>query len=232
MTQFYQALETAFGDPNRTATAQRFIQNLKQANQPFAQYLTDFEANIYNTKYDEANQRFAFKEGLSYELKQNLIPTRAHDISFTEFKSLYQRMDNEQRQIKPFIPRARAILETTQSSNAIAPYAFPHISTPAINRSTNDSNTAIDLSQVNQAARPRGPLAPEVRQYRINNKLCLYAGCTGHQAKDYPLRKLAEERKTSLRSTTFGTPAPAEALQITAPPVPVTGSQSDNSGKA
>ena len=46
---FYKALETAFGDPDKKATAQRYIQRLRQANRPFHQYLADFEAHICDT---------------------------------------------------------------------------------------------------------------------------------------------------------------------------------------
>lgn len=180
MPMFYEALETTCGDPDRKATAQRYIQTLKQANRPFIQYLADFEANVYDTGFDEDNQRFYLKEGLSSELRQLLIPTQAHTLSFAELKKLCQRMDNEQRQFKPFVPKARTTPGTT--TTATTPFVPARPSAPAqltVNKSTNDSGTAMDLSIINQAARPRGPITPEVRQYRMDNKLCLYTGCLG-----------------------------------------------------
>lgn len=185
MTQFYKALETAFNDPNRTVTAQRFIQNLKQANRPFALFLANFEANIHDTGFDEANQRFFFEEGLSSELRTLLIPTQAHNLSFAELKTLCQRMDNENRRIKPFVSRVSANANTTKNNYTAPRGPAPALAQPAMNMSTNNQNTAMDLSATN--ARPRGPLTPELRQYRMDNKLCLYAGCTGHLAKDCPL---------------------------------------------
>ena len=214
MDKFYEALEVAFGDPDKKATAQRYIQKLKQANRPFHQHLADFEAHIHDTGYDEQNQRFNFKEGLSSELRALLIPTRANELSFAELKKLCQRMDNEQRQITPFVPRgSRPTLNT--------PPALARASTaPAINRSTDDSNTAMDLSNVNQNparfASTRGPISAQERQRRMDNKLCLYAGCSGHISKDCPLRKAAEERKALLRSVDFTPATPSEAPQ--APP--------------
>ena len=193
MTQFYKALETAFGDPDRTATAQHYIQNFKQANRPFAQFLADFEANIHDTGFHEANQRFFFEEGLSSELRTFLIPTQAHNLSFTELKTLCQHMDNEHRRIKPFVPGARANDNIINNNHTASRGPGPAPAQPAANRSTNDQNTAMDLLVMN--ARPRGPLTPELRQYRMDNKLCLYAGCTGHLAKDCPLLETANERR-------------------------------------
>ena len=131
-------------------------------------------------------------------------------------------MNNEHRRIKPFVPKARTNVNTI-SNNYTAPRGSGLApAQPAVNRLINDQNTAMDLSVMN--ARPRGPLTPELRQYRMNNKLCLYAGCTGHFAKDWPLLRTANERKTSLRSTNFNpttpaapvAPAPLGTLQITA----------------
>lgn len=151
MTQFYKALETAFGDSDRTVTAQRFF----------------------------------FEEGLSSELRTLLIPTQAHNLSFTELKSLCQRMDNEHRRIKPFVSRVRANANATNNNYTAPRGPAPALAQPAVNMSTNNQVTAMNLSAMN--ARPRGPLTPELRQYRMDNKLCLYAGCTGHLAKDCPL---------------------------------------------
>lgn len=62
----------------------------------------------------------------------------------------------------------------------------------------------MDLSAVTpvRPATPRGPLSLSKRQRRIDNNLCLYAGCTGHVASDCPVKRAAEERRTMLRSVT------------------------------
>ena len=153
MPMFFKALEAACGDPDRKATAQRYIQTLKQANRSFAEFLGNFEAHIHDTGFDEDNQRFCFKEGLSSELRLLLIPTQAHTLSFDEFKALCQRMDNEQRQFKPFIAKILTIPITSGIFIAITLFISSlsrlTILAPAINKFTNDFDTIINLSIVN-----------------------------------------------------------------------------------
>lgn len=204
ITLFYAALEQAFGDPNREATAQKEIQKLRQANRLFNTYLSDFQALIPYTGYDERNARFQFKQGLCAELKASLVPVDEDSLTFDDLKKVCQRMDNKNRELPSFLKNPN------KPANASAPRAPAAPS--VVNRSTNDGNTAMDLSIVNQvparSGTPRGPLTPSERQRRVDNDLCLYAGCTGHQAKDCPFKKAAEERRTMIRSATVE-PAPA-----------------------
>ena len=206
ITQFYTALEQAFGDPNREATAQKEIQKLKQANRSFHVYLSEFESIIPYTGYDERNARYQFKQGLCSELKASLVPVDEDSLSFRDLKKVYQRMDNKNRELPTFQARNRPI-EPSRPANTSVPRA--PITVINVNRSTNDGNTAIDLSSAStRSSTPRGPLAPIKRQRRIDNNLYLYRGYLGHIARDYPIKKASEERKVMLRTAALEAPAP------------------------
>jgi hypothetical protein len=43
LTAFIQLLEAAFGDPDRVATAERNIREIKQKNREFSQYYAEFQ---------------------------------------------------------------------------------------------------------------------------------------------------------------------------------------------
>ena len=193
MTSSYDSLQVAFSDVDKQATAQRYIQRLRQANRPFHQYLADFEAHIHDTWYDQAKQRFKFNEGLSIELRYLLIPTGASKMSFAELKTLCHRMDNEQRQL--------ASIDTRFAN----PWAKIE---PAIDQSTNNGNIVIDSSSMNsnpaRASGSRGLITPQEGQRRLNNDFSLYAGCSGHVSQDCPFKKASEERKALLQSWPFG----------------------------
>lgn len=53
MDGFYEALRTAFGDPDKKWTAQQTISKLKQANKPFHEYLSQFQAHIGDAGFDQ-----------------------------------------------------------------------------------------------------------------------------------------------------------------------------------
>ena len=100
MPSFYQALESYFGDPDKKWTAQHFIIKLRQANKPFAEYLSQFQAHIGKTGFDGANQLYFFKNGLSKELSTYLIPMNTKSMDLNTLIETCQKLDNELRRIQ------------------------------------------------------------------------------------------------------------------------------------
>ena len=89
----------ALGELEKKKAAQHYIQNLRQADRPFNQYLTEFEAHIHDTGFDEQTQRLKFMEGLSGWLKFQIVIFQPSKMSFADLKKLCQREDYGQRQI-------------------------------------------------------------------------------------------------------------------------------------
>ena len=62
-------LEVAFGDPDEKGTSQRELQNLRQTNRTFSDYLANFRRIADRTGYDEEAKRAALLAGLSTEIQ-------------------------------------------------------------------------------------------------------------------------------------------------------------------
>jgi hypothetical protein len=66
---FIQPLETAFGDPNRVATTERKMREIKQKNHQFSQYYNEFQVIAANLDCNPSALRSALWMRLSEEMK-------------------------------------------------------------------------------------------------------------------------------------------------------------------
>ena len=72
VTALLDVLEAAFGDPDRTGTAERKLESLKQANRDFSTYYAEFSRHVANTQWNDATKKTALSRGLSNEIKDAL----------------------------------------------------------------------------------------------------------------------------------------------------------------
>ena len=91
-------LETAFGDPDKIATAERKLRNLRQANQDFSTYYAEFMQYAADTTWNEVAKRLQLEEGLCHELKNDLI-TKDEPELFADFIILLQKLDQKRRRL-------------------------------------------------------------------------------------------------------------------------------------
>jgi hypothetical protein len=68
---FIQLLEAAFGDPDRVATTERKIPEIKQKNREFSQYYSEFQVIAANLDWNPSALRNALRMGLSEEMKDS-----------------------------------------------------------------------------------------------------------------------------------------------------------------
>lgn len=202
-----QILETAFGDPDRKATAETKLLSLRQANRDFSTYFAEFQRYASEVEWNNAAKLARLRNGLSQELLTDLI-TITEPEDFTEFAALCQRLDNKRRALsvsRKTLPPPKPIT-TTRSTGSIG----PNSSTPAPTTSTATGTHSgpMDLS----AGRRR--LSPEERGRRLAEGRCLYCGGLGHMAKDCTVAK------RPLRAAAVSSSAPAD--------VPTLPSQSEN----
>jgi len=90
---FLEFLDTHFGDPDRTGTAQANIDKLRQKNRDFTTYYTEFAKDIDATRYNEAAKKAALLRGLSNELNNALIAVDVPAMRFADLVSTYTRVD-------------------------------------------------------------------------------------------------------------------------------------------
>ena len=80
-------LETAFGDPDKVATTERKLQNLRQANRDFSTYYTKFVCYAADTTWNEVAKQSQLEADLCHKLKNDLI-ARDEPKLFVDFISL------------------------------------------------------------------------------------------------------------------------------------------------
>lgn len=226
-------LKVAFGDPDEKGTSQRELQELRQTNRAFSDYLADFRRIADRTGYDKEAKRAALLAGLSTEIQQALVVLDLLDSLEAAIVKI-QKIDNKLRALNSRIPRNSA--SNTNSSQALP---RPKPTNPSSSPSDVFSNPSgappatspplpggdpIDLG----IGRARGPLTPAERLRRINNSLCMYCGGANHYAGNFP----KANRKTMLREMVVHGKQQSESLQIstkpTNPSTPLSSTSSEN----
>jgi hypothetical protein len=96
---FIQLLEAAFGNPDRVATAERAMKEIKQRNRQFSLYYAEFQVIAADLDWNPSALRNALRSGLSEEMKDSFIHTDMPD-DLPAFVTLCQKRDNQIRQRK------------------------------------------------------------------------------------------------------------------------------------
>jgi hypothetical protein len=195
-------LESAFGDPDRVQNAQNRLYQLKQKNQDFSAYLTEFQRlALEGELHDEALTPLLF-QGISRELQDMLLHSPAPTRNFREYANHLQTLDNRFRQHQQQVNRGRAVPSSSGPKRMKTP-------SPTRGRSPTGPATApgdpMDLSNQRQ---PRGP-------NRKANHLCYRCGSDSHYVRDCPK---PDTRNTQVRSAAL--PAPCSPTLTNLSPVP------------
>ena len=90
-------LEAAFGDPDRTGTAERKLETLKQATRDFSTYYAELSRHVANTQWNHAAKKTALSRGLSNVIKDALALADQVPEAYGEFPSYLQCLENRIR---------------------------------------------------------------------------------------------------------------------------------------
>jgi len=189
---FIQLLEAAFGDPDRVATAERNMKEIKQKNREFSLYYAEFQVIAADLDWNPSALRNALRSGLSEELKDSFIHTDMPD-ELPAFVTLCQKRDNQIRQRK-----AEKAAQHKWTASAGSPSA-PKTPAPPRTPETAPAGTVagytgpapMDLS----AGRRR--ISDEERAKRFADGRCSYCGGFNHRAVDCAVRKKARPFKAA-----------------------------------
>jgi Retrotransposon gag protein/Zinc knuckle len=184
---YIDVLDRLYGNKNKVHAVESKLSHLRQ-NGDIADYILQFQTLSSQVRWNEAALVARFKEGLSPSVKRGL--TSCWDtlttMQNTQAKALvaYQNQEHLNRVTGHYHPIGRP---RTQ------PYVRPQASgAPAATATQVSSATAMDLDQVRSRR-----LTPEQKEYRRQNKLCLYCGEPGHFANNCPKKiQLAEVHLT------------------------------------
>jgi hypothetical protein len=181
---FIQRLEAAFGDPDRVATAERNMKEIKQKNQEFSLYYAEFQVIAADLDWNPSTLRNALRSGLSEEMKDSFIHTDMPE-DIPAFVTLCQKRDNQIRQRKAEKAAQHKWTSSTGSPSAPRVPASPKApeAAPAGTVSGYTGPAPMDLS----AGRRRIP--DEERAKWFVDGRCLYCGGFNHRAIDGAVRK-------------------------------------------
>ena len=189
---FIQLLEAAFGDPDRVATAELNMRNIKQKNREFSLYYAEFQVIAADLDWNPSALRNALRSGLSEEMKDSFIHTDMPE-ELPAFVTLCQKRDNQIRQRRA--EKAAQQKWTTSAGSPSAPKAPapPRVpeAAPAGTVAGYTGPAPMDLS----AGKRR--ISTEERAKRFADGRCLYCGGFNHRAAECAARKKAQTFKAS-----------------------------------
>ena len=182
---FIQLLESAFGDPDRVATAERTMREIKQKYREFSQYYAEVQVIAADLDWNPSALRNALRIGLSEEMKDSFTYSDMPE-ELPAFVTVCQKWDNQIRQRRaekaaqnkgsgigfasPRLPPALKALEAAPAGT-IAGYTGP---------------TPMDLSAGKRS------ISAEERAKRFADGRCLYCGGFNHRAAECAVRKKAQ----------------------------------------
>jgi hypothetical protein len=95
--QLLEYLEQAFGDPDRVQNAQDRLYTLKQKNQDFSVYLSEFQRLALEGEMPNSALTPLLYQGISRELQDMLLHNPAPTHKFQPFARHLQELDNRYR---------------------------------------------------------------------------------------------------------------------------------------
>jgi hypothetical protein len=196
--EFEQRLRTNFGDPLRSAEAQRQISRIKQGSRTAQEFFIDFENLRAESGFNDAGVVFALKNALRPAVRDEAsrrLPTPLNGLpaSYEFWKTVVLQVDHDLRANAadnafftgdPYGPRQYTpgyAPRNTGSSSTTAPTAT----------STNNAPAATTTATANTTSRAANQVARALR--------CWNCGGTGHISKD-----CKTERKERTRAVLEG----------------------------
>jgi hypothetical protein len=172
---FLRVIDRVFGDQQNTEEAEHSLNRLRQGQSTLPDYIVKFRELSAKTTWNESALLSTFKEGLSYNIK-NVLATQWHRLTTIEdtISAASQAAQNLRLQDR-FRPRHSH--QTTHQT----PRRFP---ASAAASGPSSGAGPMDLDAVSFKR-----IAPEERQRRMDLRLCLYCGGSGHQVRSCPVKK-------------------------------------------
>ena len=187
---FIQLLEAAFGDPDRVATAERKMGEIKQKNREFSQYYAEFQVIAADLDWNPSALQNALRMGLSEEMKDSFTYSDMPE-ELPAFVTVCQKRDNQIRQRRAEKAAQNKGRGIGFASSRPPPAPKAPETAPAGTVVGYSGPALMDLS----AGKRR--ISTEERAKRFADGRCLYCGGFNHRAAECAARKKAQTFKAA-----------------------------------
>lgn len=215
-----EELKINFGPYDVEAEAESELDSLAMLSEHrISDYNVKFNRLAILTGYNNQALRYSYYKGLPDRIKdeisrqgkpKRLAELRALAISIDAryWEGRAEKSRDHPRSQTDNKNKSIQLAQTNNNPKSASPSAStnkPSISSNSASNSSSSSSTKPDFTKILGSDRK---LLPEVRQYRMDNKLCLFCGKMGHMA-DKCRKKEAANARASTITETKSQPTPA-----------------------
>ena len=204
-------LENAFGDPDRVQNAQNKLYQLKQKNQDFSMFFSEFQRLASEGNMPEDALVPLLFQGISRELQDMLLHSPAPSREFRSYSNHLQTLDNRYRQHQQQVSRNRHTAQNRPTSqlNYTAPTrAAVSLEPVKRNQSPHPEGDPMDLS-----SQRRRQFIPGTRREKGQ---CFRCGSSQHLVARCP--EPDNRPRTHIRSTQTFRPGSPNSARSYSPP--------------
>lgn len=225
--QLLDYLEQAFGDPDRVQNAQNRLYNLKQKNQDFSVYFSEFQRLALEGEMPESALTPLLYQGISRELQDMLLHSAPTSREFRLFSRHLQELDNRFRQHQQQTRRAgeNNRTPTTRQITATPAARLPAVTATVQTTLSRPDPNAMDLSA---SRRPPPGYQPSGRKERGE---CYRCGSPNHRVANCPLPPPAN-RPAQVKESRFAGPNSYQALEYNRASSPTLSEEDEAKGGA
>lgn len=190
--RFTEELTSNLGDPDRLRTLTRELQSLKQTASAAAYSSKFYNISSYLSWNDSA-LKDQYYTGLKSEVKDALAYANVDPATLKELSDLAIRLDNRLHERRMDNTRASGTRQAPLTSRGPASGASSSHTTAS------SGPSAMDLDGTR--SKKFKPLTSQERQRRIDNRLCLYCGESGHGVAQCPNKVSPGQKPARLQAT-------------------------------
>lgn len=228
VAEFLKQLDAAFADPQKQAKALSKINQIRQGNREFREFLREFEQTLLEAqgwKWDDQVRKGYLKAAINRELRDRLV-TQEEPILYSEYVAQLRRITDNLQEIKAWDSRRGHL---TRANHNTLPQASPD------RMEWEPTRTSAATGQGFSSRLPQGQRATSVtqaeRQKRRENGACVRCGSINHWVSACPLlpairptqgRDMQTAKSTAPKPQVSASTAPrrkATASTATRPPV-------------
>jgi hypothetical protein len=190
----------SFGDPDEIASANRRLQKIHMGpNEDCISYITRFREIHSILNWDDEPMMFAFRQGLTNKIRDDLAYNRSKPESLEELMTLAQDADSRHRENQADFRNNESSSSGSSFNRRNKPkgkgFSRPSVSaspSPRFSSLQRDDKSSLSFltkdNKINQSERDR----------RIKNGLCMYCGKGKHHINDCRLRQEKQQGNQSL----------------------------------